>query len=85
MANDSGATRGRRRIHGGRFDVRCVLYMATLSARTYNPTIRPHYERLRSAGKAPKVTLVACMRKLLTTLNAMVRTNTQWTNSLHGA
>lgn len=84
MANDSGATRGRRRIHGGRFDVRCVLYMATLSARTCNPAIRAHYERLRAAGKVPKVALVACMRKLLTTLNAMVRTNMPWTNSLHG-
>jgi transposase len=85
MANDSGTTRGRRRIHGGRFDVRNVLYMATLSARIYNPIIRAHYERLRAAGKAPKVALVACMRKLLTTLNAMVRTNTPWSNSPHGA
>jgi transposase len=85
MANDSGTARGRRRIHGGRFDVRCVLYMATLSARTYNPAIRAHYERLRAAGKVPKVALVACMRKLLTMLNAMVRTNTPWTDSLHSA
>lgn len=85
MANDSGTTRGRRRIHGGRFDVRNVLYMATLSARTCNPAIRAHYERLRSAGKLPKVALVACMRKFLTILNAMVRNSTPWTNVLHGA
>jgi len=85
IANDSGTTRGRRRIHGGRFDVRTVLYMATLSARTCNPAIRAHYERLRAAGKLPKVALVACMRKFLTMLNAMVRTNKQWMNSLHGA
>lgn len=85
MANDSGTTRGRRRIHGGRFDVRNVLYMAILSARTYNPAIRAHYERLRAAGKLPKVALVACMRKLLTILNAMVRTNTPWMNPVHGA
>jgi transposase len=85
MANDSGSTRGRRRIHGGRFDVRNVLYMATLSARTCNPAIRAHYERLRAAGKLPKVALVACMRKFLTILNAMVRTHTPWTNALHGA
>jgi transposase len=85
MANDSGTSRGRRRIHGGRFDVRNVLYMATLSARTYNPAIRAQYERLRAAGKLPKVALVACMRKLLTILNAMVRTNKPWTDDLHGA
>jgi len=85
MANDSGTVRGTRRIHGGRFDVRNVLYMATLSARTCNPAIRAHYERLRAAGKLPKVALVACMRKLLTILNAMVRTRTPWTNNLHSA
>jgi transposase len=85
MANDSGMARGRRRIHGGRFDVRCVLYMATLSACTWNPAIRAHYDRLRAAGKLPKVAIVACMRKLLTVLNAMVRTHTPWTNSLHRA
>ena len=85
MAHDSGTFRGARRIHGGRFDVRNVLYMATLSARTCNPAIRAHYERLRAAGKVPKVALVACMRKLLTILNAMVRTHTPWTNDLHRA
>lgn len=78
IANDSGTSRGRRRIQGGRFEVRRVLYMATLTASTRNPTIRAYYQRLIAAGKLPKVALVACMRKLLTTLNAMVRTGTHW-------
>ena len=85
MANDSGSSKGRRRIQGGRFDVRRVLYMAALTASRRNPTIKPFYDRLIAAGKLPKVALVACMRKLLTTLNAMVRTNRPWDNSLHGA
>ncbi len=85
MANDSGSSRGRRRIQGGRFDVRRVLYMAALTASRRNPVIKPFYERLIAAGKLPKVALVACMRKLLTTLNAMVRTKQPWDNLLHGA
>ncbi|MDF5632538.1 transposase, partial [Vibrio parahaemolyticus] len=85
MANDSGASRGRRRIQGGRFDVRRVLYMAALTASRRNPVIKAFYERLIAAGKLPKVALVACMRKLLTVLNAMVRTNKPWDNALHGA
>lgn len=85
MANDSGASRGRRRIQGGRFDVRRVLYMAALTASRRNPVIKAFYERLIAAGKCPKVALVACMRKLLTVLNAMVRTNKPWDNALHGA
>lgn len=84
MANDSGNSRGRRRVQGGRFDIRRVLYMATLTAARYNPTIKSFYDRLLAAGKLPKVALVACMRKLLTTLNAMVKTNKPWDNSLHG-
>ena len=84
MANDSGASRGRRRIQGGRFEIRRVLYMAALTASRRNPAIKTFYERLLAAGKLPKVALVACMRKLLTTLNAMVRTNQPWNNSLHG-
>ncbi len=83
MANDSGSCKGRRRIQGGRFDVRRVLYMAALTASRRNPVIKAFYERLIAAGKLPKVALVACMRKLLTTLNAMVRTNQPWNNSLH--
>ena len=85
MANDSGSSRGRRRVQGGRFEVRRVMYMATLTATRHNPAIRAFYERLRAAGKLPKVALVACMRKLLTTLNAMVRTGKPWDKSLHGA
>lgn len=85
MANDSGSSKGRRRVQGGRFEVRRVLYMATLTAARHNPAIKAFYDRLRAAGKLPKVALVACMRKLLTVLNAMVKTNTPWNNSLHGA
>lgn len=75
---DSGAYRGKRRIWGGRSTVRAVLYMATLVATRFNPTIRLYYKKLLSAGKLKKVALVACMRKLLTTMNAMVHNNTLW-------
>jgi transposase len=78
MANDSGSSRGRRRVQGGRFDVRRVLYMAALTAARRNPVIKTFYERLITAGKLPKVALVACMRKLLITLNAIARTKTPW-------
>lgn len=78
MANDSGNSRGRRRVQGGRSEIRRVLYMATLTAARYNPAIKAFYERLLGAGKLPKVALVACMRKLLTTLNAMVKNNKCW-------
>ena len=78
MAKDSGTMRGRRRVQGGRFDVRRVLYMAALTAAFRNPVIKAYYQRLLAAGKLPKVALVACMRKLLTTLNAMVKSNKQW-------
>jgi transposase len=77
-ARDSGTLRGKRVVWGGRAPVRAALYMAALVARRYNPVIRVFYERLRAAGKAPKVALVACMRKLLTILNAMVRSNSYW-------
>jgi len=72
-ARESGAWRGRRRIAGGRGQLRRTLYMATLTATRHNPVIRAFYERLLAAGKLKKVALVACMRKLLTILNAMVR------------
>lgn len=75
---DSGTHRGRRRIWGGRADVRSVLYMGTLSAIRHNPVIRAFYERLIAVGKAPKVALVACMRKLLTILNRMLKDDTAW-------
>ena len=85
IANDSGTSRGRRRVQGGRFEIRRVLYMATLTAARRNPVIRAFYQRLIATGKLPKVALVACMRKLLTALNAMVKNNKPWDNSLHGA
>ena len=75
---DSGRLRGRRAIWGGRAPVRTARYMATLVATRWNPVIRVFYQRLRTAGKAPKVALVAAMRKLLTILNAMVHAGTLW-------
>ena len=76
FSKDSGTYRGRRTIWGGRAHVRSILYMATISAIRFNPLIKPLYERLIERGKVRKVAIVACMRKLLTILNAMVRTNT---------
>jgi transposase len=78
IARESGSWRGRRSIWGGRGQVRAVLYMATVTAMRSNAQIRVFYQRLRQAGKPGKVALVACMRKLLTILNAMVRTHTRW-------
>jgi len=78
FADDSGGVRGRRSIRGGRTDVRCVLYMATLSAMRFNPVIAAFSKRLRDAGKLAKVTIVACMRKLLSLLNAMIRDDLTW-------
>jgi transposase len=75
---DSGQHRGERHIAHGRAAVRCALYMATLSARSSNPVIHRYYEGLLEAGKLPKVALVACMRKLLTILNAMVKHQLPW-------
>jgi transposase len=75
---DSGKMRGRRTIFGGRAGVRGTLYMAVITAIQFNPAIRAFYVRLVAAGKAKKVALVACMRKLLTVLNAMVRSGTCW-------
>lgn len=78
MARDSGTLRGKRTIWGGRSSVRGVLYMGTLVATRHNPVIRDFYRRLIASGKAPKVALTACMRKFLTILNAMIRTQTHW-------
>jgi transposase len=75
---DSGTLRGRRSIWGGRASVRGVLYMSALTATRFNPAIRAFYQRLRATGKLPKVALVACMRKLLTILNAMLNAGTSW-------
>lgn len=77
-ARDSGTLRGKRMVWGGRAPVRAVLYMGALVATRHNPAIRAFYERLRAAGKPAKVALVACMRKLLTILNAILRTGTPW-------
>jgi transposase len=78
LNRDSGKFKGRRGIWGGRATVRACLYMAALVASRHNPTIRGFYNRLRTAGKCPKVALVACMRKLLTILNAMIKHRTPW-------
>jgi len=75
---DSGTMRGRRTVWGGRAKLRAVLYMAALVASRRNPIIAAFYQHLLDAGKAKKVALVACMRKLLTILNAMIRTMTAW-------
>ncbi len=78
LNRDSGSFRGRRTVWGGRSQVRAVLYMATLVASRRNSAIRAFYERLLAAGKPKKVALTACMRKLLTILNAMVRHQSSW-------
>ncbi len=75
---DSGRSRGKRRIRGGRACVRTTLYMATLSATQCNPIIRAFYQQLVAQGKHKKVAITACMRKFITMLNAMVRDETEW-------
>ena len=81
---DSGAHRGERHIGGGRPSVRCALYMATLSVIRYEPTLKAFYQRLRQAGKKPKVAIVAVMRKLVTLLNVLLQRNTLWKPQQHG-
>jgi transposase len=83
LNRDSGTWRGRRTVHGGRSSVRAVLYMAALVATRRNTVIRAFYQRLVSAGKPKKLALVACMRKLLTILNHMVRTGQRWAPTAH--
>jgi transposase len=78
LNRDSGTLRGRRTCGGGRAQVRAVLYMAALTAARFNPVLRTFYRRLCAAGKAKKVALVACMRKLLTIVNAMLKHRTPW-------
>jgi transposase len=78
LNRDSGTMKGKRSIWGGRGSVRTTLYMATLTAIQFNPAIKAFYKRLCDAGKLKKVALIACMRKLLTVLNAMVKNNTCW-------
>lgn len=81
--NDSGTMRGKRSIKGGRKQVRRAMYMATLAAIQFNPVIGRFYKRLVAAGKPKKVALIACMRKLLTILNAIVRSGRPWDPALH--
>jgi transposase len=76
--DDSGTVHGQRRISGGRANVRGVLYMATLAAMRFNPVIKTFAQRLKATGKRNKVVIVACMRKLLSLLNAMARDRLSW-------
>ena len=85
FAHDSGKLHGKRMIRGGRAQVRRSLYMAALVATRFNAPIARFYQRLLAAGKPKKLALVACMRKLLTILNAMVRSGKPWDESLHAA
>jgi transposase len=82
LARDSGTLRGRRTVWGGRAPVRSALYLSVWSASKWNPVIRPFYNRLRERGKPPKVAQTACMRKLLTILNAIVRDGRSWDPSI---
>ena len=81
LNHDSGTLRGRRFVWGGRAHVRAVLYMSALVATRFNPIIRAFHSRLIASGKLPKVAIIACMRKLLTILNAMLRDRTSWSPS----
>ena len=79
---DSGSRRSKRSVWGGRTRLRAVLYMGALVASRYNPVLRAFYQRLLAAGKPKKLALTACMRKMLTILNAMVKTGQYWTPRL---
>ncbi len=78
LARDSGTLRGKRMVWGGRASVRTALFMAAMCGRRWNPALKVFYDRLKTAGKPTKVALIACARKLLTILNAMVRDNSRW-------
>jgi transposase len=78
MNNDSGTLRGQRRIQGGRARVRTALYMAAVVGSRFNPRLKTFYESLRASGKSAKVALIACARKLLVILNALVRDGQRW-------
>ena len=82
LNRDSGTMRGKRTVGGGRARVRAVLYMGALVASRYNPVIRTFYQRLLAAGKPKKLALTACVRKLLTMLNAIVKTGQRWDPSV---
>lgn len=81
ISRDSGTLRGHRFVQGGRASVRAALYMGALVATRYNPVIRSFYQRLLETGKPKKLALVACMRKLLTILNTMVRNGERWASN----
>jgi transposase len=83
LNRDSGDQRGKRMVWGGRAQVRAALYMATLAAIRHNPIIKAFYQHLRTAGKAKKVAITACMRKLLTILNAMIKHRACWSYNPH--
>ena len=84
LNRDSGTGRGKRCIGGGRGHIRAVLYMAAVTAARCNPWIRAFYQRLRATGKTVKVALTACMRKMLTILNAIMKHRESWNGALHG-
>jgi transposase len=85
LNRDSGQQRGVRHIFGGRARVRSMLYMAALTALRFNPVIKEFYQRLVGKGKPHKVALTACMRKLLSIVNLMVRNQTSWKTDLVSA
>lgn len=80
--NDSGKRQGKRKTRGGRSSPRAALYMAVLSAKAYNPAIKEFYDRLIAKGKAKKVAIVACMRKLIIIMNAMIRDGSSWKSEI---
>ncbi len=83
FAQDSGTMRGKRRIRGGRREIRRVLYMAALVGTRYNPVLKEFYQRLVAKGKVKKAAIVACMRKLLVILNSMIKDGTHWQVKMH--
>ena len=83
-AFDSGKLKGARYIWGGRASVRRVLYMAAMSACNWNPALKTFHDRLAATGKKPKVVIVAAMRKMITTLNAMLRDDVVWADCVSG-
>ena len=82
MNKESGNYAGKRRIRGGRSRVRTVLFMSMLSTIQCNPVFKAHFERMKQAGKLPKVALIACMRKMIVTLNTMIKNGTRWGENL---
>lgn len=85
LNRNSGTWRGKRAVWGGRAQVRAVLYMATLVATRFNPVIRVFYRRLRAAGKPRQAALTACLRKLLSIVNAMLKHRTRWAHTISQA